>query len=423
MFSVARFCRAQLRSDDNARLERPPIPRTTPRSAAFPGRSARHGVLAPARVSCCTGCWKTPCARSSREQGYLEVRTPQLLRRPVWEASGHWQHFQGGMFRPMDGSERSGAQAGELPGARVSGAARPPSYRELPIRLAELGVVHRDEPSGTLHGLLRLRQFTQDDGHIFCEPEQAEDEVEALLPRVSARSTRASASIERRARALDSARDERAGDDAFLGPRRGRAPKRAARAWESRTRSSRAAGAFYGPKLEFVLRDRHGRDWQCGTIQFDLVMPPRFDLRYVDAGGERRHPVMLHRALYGSLERFLGMLLEHHGAGAAGLAVSDTGAGDPGRGSARSLGRGRGRSAARRWPARGGRLSPRNTGQAHRRSPRRRGAVRSRDRRARSRGTLGSRFARASGKLPATSNPITRDLARECASPFGPELH
>ena len=244
------------------------------------------------------------------EQGYLEVRTPQLLRRPVWEASGHWQHFQGGMFTAMDGSDEAALKPVSCPGHVYLMRRESPSYRDLPIRVAEFGIVHRDEPSGTLHGLLRLRQFTQDDGHIFCEPEQAEDEVEAFCRAVGPFYARFGFSDV--AVALATRPQESAGDDAswtlaeaalrnVLG--------RLGIAYEEQP----GGGAFYGPKLEFVLKDRHGRDWSCGTIQFDLVMPPRFDLRYVDAGGERKHPVMLHRALYGSLERFLGMLLEHYG--------------------------------------------------------------------------------------------------------------
>jgi threonyl-tRNA synthetase len=186
-----------------------------------------------------------------------------------------------------------------------------PSWRDLPIRLAELGLCHRDEASGTLHGLLRLRQFTQDDGHIFC----AEDQVAGEL----ARFCRELPAFYRRfgfddvAVALSLRPDDRLGDDAWW-DRAERELAAAAAELGLPVAVQPGAGAIYGPKLEFVLRDRRGRPWQCGTIQLDFVMPQRFDLRYVDAGGERRHVVMLHRALFGSLERFLGVLLEHHGA-------------------------------------------------------------------------------------------------------------
>jgi threonyl-tRNA synthetase len=187
---------------------------------------------------------------------------------------------------------------------------RPPSYRELPIRLSELGVVHRDEPSGTLHGLLRLRQFTQDDGHVFCTDEQAEAEVERFcraLPKFYA-----AFGFEQISLALSTRPPDRAGSDAQWDRAEGALEAVLKRLGVQYTLQP-GAGAFYGPKLELLLRDRAGRQWQCGTIQFDLVMPERFDVRYVDASGEKRRPVMLHRALYGSLERFLGILLEHYG--------------------------------------------------------------------------------------------------------------
>jgi threonyl-tRNA synthetase len=243
-------------------------------------------------------------------QGYAEVRTPQILRRPVWEASGHWQHFLAGMFRVDDQAVEAAVKPVSCPGHVYVVQRRVLSYRELPLRLAELGLVHRDEPSGTLHGLMRLRQFTQDDGHIFCTEEQAEEEVLRFCAAVPA-FYRAFGFPEVRV-ALSTRPAERAGDDALWDQAEAAlasALERLGGPYDLQP----GAGAFYGPKLEYSLRDRLGREWQCGTIQFDLVMPRSFDLRYVDAQGERRHPVMLHRALYGSLERFLGILLEHHG--------------------------------------------------------------------------------------------------------------
>lgn len=250
---------------------------------------------------------RVQCAR----QGYAEVRTPQLMRRPVWEASGHWKHFHDGMFRVDDQACEAAIKPVSCPGHIFIVKHRPPSYRALPLRVCELGTVHRDEPSGTLHGLLRLRQFTQDDGHIFCAEDQAIDEVLRFCRGV-APFYRAFGFQDVRV-ALSTRPSERAGDDAM---------------WDRAEAALRVvlerlgvpfveqagAGAFYGPKLEFVLADARGRDWQCGTIQFDFVMPERFDIRYIAASGERLRPVMLHRALYGSLERFLGVLLEHYGA-------------------------------------------------------------------------------------------------------------
>ncbi len=249
--------------------------------------------------------------QQSRAQGYQEVRTPQILRRPVWEASGHWQHFFQGMFRVDDQACEAAVKPVSCPGHIYIVKRRPPSHHELPIRLCELGIVHRDELGGTLHGLLRVRQFTQDDGHIFCTEEQAEAEV-----------LRFCASVEPFYRAfgfdhvriaLSTRPAERAGDDALWDRSEAALLSVLARMGVAYARQP-GAGAFYGPKLEFVLADSHGREWQCGTIQFDLVMPERFDLAYIDSAGQRRRPVMLHRALLGSLERFLGVVLEHHGA-------------------------------------------------------------------------------------------------------------
>jgi threonyl-tRNA synthetase len=244
-----------------------------------------------------------------RADGYSEVRTPQILRRPIWESSGHWQHFQGGMFRLADEALEAALKPVSCPGHIQIVKSRPPSYRELPLRLSELGIVHRDEPGGTLHGLLRLRQFTQDDGHVFCSEEQVPAELDRFCR--SVRPFYAGFGFPEVGFALSTRPADRAGDEAL---------------WDWAEDALRGvlgrlgvpfvlqegAGAFYGPKIELWLSDRVGRKWQCGTIQVDLVMPRRFDVRYVSAGGDRRHVVMLHRALYGSLERFLGVLLEHH---------------------------------------------------------------------------------------------------------------
>jgi len=243
--------------------------------------------------------------------GYQEVRTPQLLRRAVWEQSGHWQHHAGAMFRTGDGGTEAALKPVSCPGHVQLVLRAAPSWRDLPIRLAEMGLCHRDEAGGTLHGLMRLRQFTQDDGHIFCSDDQVGAEVERFcrdLPAFYARFGFTDVAV-----ALSTRPEQRAGDDAWW--------DRAERELEAVVRGlgvpyqiQPGDGAFYGPKLEFVLRDRRGRPWQCGTIQLDLVLPQHFDVRYVAAGGERRHVVMLHRALFGSIERFLGILLEQHGA-------------------------------------------------------------------------------------------------------------
>jgi threonyl-tRNA synthetase len=188
---------------------------------------------------------------------------------------------------------------------------RAPSYRELPLRLAEFGIVHRDEPSGTLHGLLRLRQFTQDDGHIFASEDQAEHEVERFCRSLAP--FYAAFGFDRVAFVISTRPASRAGDDASWN-RAEAALLAVVERLGYPHEVQPGGGAFYGPKIELVLRDRADRPWTCGTIQFDFFMPRSFDLRYVAANGERPHVVMLHRAIYGSIERFLAMLLEHHGA-------------------------------------------------------------------------------------------------------------
>src|SRR6185295_19224345 len=245
-----------------------------------------------------------------RAAGYREVRTPQLLRRPVWERSGHWGKFHDAMFAFGEGPDEAALKPVSCPGHIQLVRRLAPAWRDLPIRLAEFGLVHRDEASGTLHGLMRLRQFTQDDGHIFCSDDQVAGEIERFcrdLPAFYRRFGFDDVSV-----VLSLRPDPRLGDDAWWD----RAERELADVVAGLGIScdvQPGAGAIYGPKLELVLRDRRGRPWQCGTIQLDFVMPQRFDLRYVDAAGERRHVVMLHRALYGSIERFLGILLEHHG--------------------------------------------------------------------------------------------------------------
>jgi threonyl-tRNA synthetase len=251
----------------------------------------------------------------SRER-YVEVRTPQALRRGIWAKSGHWDAFGArGMFALERGSEgEEGADHAALkpvscPGHIEIFARSAPSWRALPARIAEFGLVHRDEPSGSLHGLLRLRQFTQDDGHIFCEEAQVAEEVARFVG--SVRRFYEAFGFERvfLARSLRPAHrlgEEASWDDAerWLGE--------AADVAQMPYEDQPGEGAFYGPKLELALEDKRGKRWQCGTIQIDLVMPHRFELGYVDRSGAKRAPVMLHRALYGSLERFMALLLEHH---------------------------------------------------------------------------------------------------------------
>jgi threonyl-tRNA synthetase len=245
--------------------------------------------------------------RRLAREGYREVRTPQVMSRPIWEASGHWGSFSAGMFKLDDGE--SALKPVSCPGHVQIASRMARSYRDLPVRLSEFGLVHRDEPRGALLGLFRLRQFTQDDGHIFCAEESISDEV-ARFSR-SLRSLYAELGFPEIAVGLSGRPSERLGDDAVW-DRAEAAISAAAKAAGLDCAPQPGEGAFYGPKLEFALKDRHGKAWQCGTIQLDLVLPERFGLAFVDAAGQKRRPAILHRAFFGSVERFLGLLLERH---------------------------------------------------------------------------------------------------------------
>ena len=240
-------------------------------------------------------------------QGYREVRSPQVLAQPVWERSGHWSVFREGML-VVEGEARA-LKPVSCPGHMELVRRLGPLWSELPLRIAEFGLVHRDEPSGALHGLFRLRQFSQDDGHVFCREEQVPDELLRFVG--SLRGLYVALGFEDLEVAFSGRPSNRLGDDAVWDRAEALladAARAAGLAWSHQP----GEGAFYGPKLEFALRDRLGRAWQCGTIQVDLVLPERFELGFPDGGGGRNRPVVLHRALVGSLERFLGILLEHH---------------------------------------------------------------------------------------------------------------
>ncbi|KYF91021.1 threonine--tRNA ligase [Sorangium sp. So ce1389] len=247
--------------------------------------------------------------RQMMRDSYREVRTPLILRQAIWKASGHWDNFSSNMFRLSEEDHAAAIKPVNCPGHMQIVARMAPSYRDLPLRIGEFGMVHRDEPSGTLHGLFRLRQFTQDDGHIFCVEEQIEAEVARFASAL--RDFYAGFGFDDMVVGFSTRPAERSGSDEVW-DRAEAALSAAARSAGLEYRLQPGEGAFYGPKLEFVLRDRLGRSWQCGTIQLDLVLPERFDITYVDASGARRRPALLHRALLGSLERFLGILLEHY---------------------------------------------------------------------------------------------------------------
>lgn len=243
-----------------------------------------------------------------RRRGYQEIRTPILLRRELWERSGHWDHYKENMYFTAIDDQPYAVKPMNCPGCILLYQRRVHSYRDLPIRMGEMGLVHRHELSGVLHGLMRVRSFTQDDAHIFCREDQVKTEILAIIDIVE--------HFYRSVFGFDyhvelSTKPEKAmGDDAI---------------WELATTALREAleargmpykvnegdGAFYGPKIDFHLRDCLGRTWQCGTIQADFVMPEKFDLFYIGEDGQRHRPVMLHRVVFGSLERFIAILTEH----------------------------------------------------------------------------------------------------------------
>lgn len=243
-----------------------------------------------------------------REYGYQEVHTPQVLDRSLWEKSGHWAKFRDGMFFTQAEDHDYAIKPMNCPGHVQLFNQGLKSYRDLPLKIAEFGIVHRYEPSGTLHGLMRARRFTQDDAHVFCTEDQLQDEIAELIEMTLR--VYADFGFEDIDIALSTRPDERVGSDEAWD--KGEAALREALdAYGLDWRLQPGEGAFYGPKIEFVLRDCLDRRWQCGTIQVDFSMPGRLDASYVDEHGERRVPVMIHRAILGSMERFIGILIEH----------------------------------------------------------------------------------------------------------------
>ena len=242
--------------------------------------------------------------------GYNEVKTPQLIDRSLWEASGHWEKFGENMFTAESEDDRTLAlKPMNCPGHVQIYRQGVKSYRDLPLRMAEFGSCHRNEPSGALHGIMRVRAFTQDDAHIFCTEDQINDESVAfcnLLQEIYRDFGFSDIHVK-----FSDRPEVRAGDDATW-DKAEKALADATKAAGLDTTLNPGEGAFYGPKLEFVLRDAIGRDWQCGTLQADFVLPERLDAEYVGEDGNRHRPVMLHRAILGSLERFIGILIEQY---------------------------------------------------------------------------------------------------------------
>ena len=244
-----------------------------------------------------------------RSKGYQEINTPQMVDRSLWEKSGHWDKFGDMMFTTHSENRDYAVKPMNCPCHIQVFNQGLKSYRDLPLRLAEFGSCHRNEPSGTLHGLMRVRNFVQDDAHIFCTEDQLQDEVSAFIDLVY--EVYADFGFTEIMVALSTRPEKRVGDDS---------------AWDKAEKALEVAldnkgldwnlqpgeGAFYGPKIEFVLKDCIGRQWQCGTMQVDFSMPGRLDAHYIAEDGSKQVPVMLHRAILGSLERFIGILIEEH---------------------------------------------------------------------------------------------------------------
>jgi len=243
------------------------------------------------------------------ERGYLELRTPILLRKACWEQSGHWENYRDKMYVTEIDADEYAIKPMNCVGAMLFYKTRLRSYRDLPMRIAEVGVVHRHEKSGELHGLLRVRQFTQDDAHIFMTEDQIQAEVEGVMELVDTVYSTFGLPYHLE---LSTRPEKSIGSD---------------RAWEVATAALRGAldqrgvpyktnegeGAFYGPKIDFHVQDALNRTWQCATIQLDFAMPEKFDLTYVGADNQRHRPVMVHRVVYGAIERFIAVLIEHFG--------------------------------------------------------------------------------------------------------------
>jgi len=243
------------------------------------------------------------------DAGYVEVNTPQLVDRALWEASGHWEKFRENMFISESEDKLLAIKPMNCPCHVQIFKQGITSYRDLPLRMAEFGSCHRNEPSGALHGLMRVRAFTQDDAHIFCRPDQIEAETKIFIDLLS--SIYKDFGFDDFVIKFSDRPEVRAGSDETW-DRAEKALLDATKAAGHDPILNPGEGAFYGPKLEFVLRDAIGRDWQCGTLQVDFVLPERLDAHYIAEDGAKHRPVMLHRAILGSFERFIGILIENY---------------------------------------------------------------------------------------------------------------
>ncbi len=243
-----------------------------------------------------------------RRYGYREIRTPMILNRKLWEQSGHWDHYKENMYFTQIDDEDYAVKPMNCPGGILVYKCQPHSYRELPLRLGELGLVHRHELSGALHGLFRVRNFTQDDAHIFMTLDQVEGEIQKVIDLFD--EVYKTFGLSYHAELSTRPEDSMGSDEVWE-----RATAALRNALEHRGLDyvvNEGDGAFYGPKIDFHMKDSIGRTWQCGTIQLDMLMPEKFDIHYVGEDGQRHRPVMIHRVVYGSIERFIGILTENY---------------------------------------------------------------------------------------------------------------
>lgn len=240
-------------------------------------------------------------------EGYVEVSTPIMLERSLWETSGHWDFYRESMYSLKVEADDYAIKPMSCPGGMLIYKLEPRSYRDLPIRMAELGLVHRNEKSGTLHGLMRVRAFTQDDAHIFMREDQVVEEIQGVMRLIDEVYSRFGFPYEielstRPEHSIGSDEDWELATNALVHAVQGMGKSFVV---------NEGDGAFYGPKLDFHLKDSIGRTWQCGTIQLDFQLPQRFDISYIGEDGQKHRPIMLHRVVFGSIERFIGILIEH----------------------------------------------------------------------------------------------------------------
>ena len=241
-------------------------------------------------------------------EGYQEISTPMILNQELWLQSGHWDHYKDNLYTTTIDDEVYCIKPMNCPGSTIVYRTEPRSYRDLPVRYGELGLVHRHEKSGTLHGLFRVRCFTQDDAHLYMTPDQIEEEIEGVVRLIDEVYSKFGFKyhVELSTRPEDSMGSDEDWEKATNGLRN------ALEKLGLEYAVNEGDGAFYGPKIDFHLEDSLGRTWQCGTIQLDFQMPQRFDLEYIGADGDKHRPVMVHRVIFGSIERFMGILIEHY---------------------------------------------------------------------------------------------------------------